>query len=153
MQGHEIKEIIQNIPSLVSSFKGIYSIDTLPVSLEKRTFIISNTDVQSGQGKHWICFARIDKGIEVFDSLGFTEEKKKLLQKYCKFLRFKVLKFNDTRVQSFTSPSCGLFALYFAIHRFGNLDLGFKTLLNEIFETNTNLNEIQVQDFIKQFLK
>lgn len=152
MQGQEIKDIIQNIPSLNGVFKGVYSIDTLPKHLEKRTFIISNTDVQSGDGKHWICFACTDKGLEVFDSLGVDDDKKQLFKNHCHFFKFKVIKYNQTRVQPLSSPSCGLFALYFAINRLHNLDLGFKYLLNEIFEENTDSNEILVQQFMNNFM-
>jgi hypothetical protein len=83
--------------------------------------------------------------------LGVDDTKKDLLKKFCKIKTKNKLKINETAVQSSTSTICGLFVLYFAIHRFHNADLGFNTLLNEIFSLDLSLNEQLVNEFCQIF--
>ena len=67
MQGSEFYEYINLFPEFKKHFKGVFSIDTLPKSLGYRKFLICNTDFQSGDGKHWLCFFQTEKNaIEVF---------------------------------------------------------------------------------------
>jgi hypothetical protein len=116
MQGHEFQRYFEKFPEINKCFIGIFSIDTLPKKLNYRTFCICNTDVQTGTGKHWICFLRSDKlSIDCFDSLGVTSEKKQLLLKYCHFKA--KLNINLTQFQESDSITCGLFCVYFIIER------------------------------------
>lgn len=147
MQGSEIEAFIAKVPTISNHFKGIYSIDTLPKYLKKRTFLICNTAEHNKLGEHWICICKTDLEIEVFDSLGIDPAKKNMLQRFCKFRNVSSLKVNETPFQSSSTSTCGLFAIYFIVQRFHNLDLGFNTLLTEIFSKNLLSNEEKVKDF------
>ncbi len=147
MQGSEIKTIFTNVPLIKNHFKGIFSIDTLPKLLKKRTFLICNTAEHNKQGEHWFCICRTDSQIEVFDSLGINSNKRDLLLRFCKFKNTNGLIVNETQFQSSLTSTCGLFVIYFAIQRFHNLDMGFNTLLYEIFTKNLSNNE----DIVKTF--
>ena len=129
-----------------------YFSDTLPKTIKYRHFCICNTDVKSGEGKHWICFVRNHKNnVELFDSLGVDSEKSLLLKKYCKF-RVNKLVFNETAFQDRTSDTCGKFVLYFAIERMHNLDLSFEDLLHELFDDQISKNEEKVKTFCDSVL-
>jgi hypothetical protein len=118
MQGVEFYQYFEKFPEINKSFKGIFSIDTLPRRIKYRTFCICNTDTQNGTGKHWICFIKTDKSdIECFDSLGISSDKKELLIKHCNF-KGKHLKFNSNQFQKNDSITCGLFCVYFLIERY-----------------------------------
>lgn len=149
MQGSDLKSIICKIPCLRNHFLGIFSIDTLPKSIKSRTFLFSNTSVHTDVGEHWICICKADRGVEIFDSLGLDSKKRDLYKQFCTFKKAAELKINETGFQLSTSSTCGLFAIYFAVQRFNNLELGFKTLLKEIFTSNNALNEEIVSNFCK----
>jgi hypothetical protein len=151
MQGADFHQYIEKFPILKKHFKGIFSIDTLPKRLNYRQFLIANTDVQSGIGKHWIIFYRCSKiCIELFDSLSLNEDKKQLLLKYCKF-RQEII-FNETQFQSENSSSCGYFVIYFCIEQSFNLDLDFLTFLQFCFDENCEKNELKVTQFCADVL-
>jgi hypothetical protein len=153
MQSSDFQKYFECAPILKNHFIGIFSIDTLPKTIKYRQFCICNTDVQSGNGKHWICFVRSNKNsIELFDSLGIDAQKKNLIENFCKFKRVKELIFNETQFQSSFSDTCGLFVLYFLFERLFNLDISFDDLLEDIFDENVLINEKEVQDFCKNIL-
>lgn len=151
MQGSDLTNFINKIPSIRDHFLGIYSIDTLPKSLKRRTFLFSNTAFQNEIGEHWICICKTDNKVEIFDSLGLDYSKQILFSKYCKFKTVKELTVNETSFQLPTSSTCGLFVIYFAIQRFHNLEIGFTTLLKEIFSENNSQNEVIVKEFLEKF--
>ena len=147
MQGNELLEYLSIFPNFKTHFKGLFSIDTLPKSVGFRKFLISNTDVENGKGKHWISFFQANKNlIEVFDSLGIDDNKKILLSKYCNF-RQKQLVFNTSAFQDSSSSTCGQFVIYYCVERMFNLDLSFNDFLELIFEDDVKENERLVSEF------
>ena len=152
MQSSEIQKYFDCAPILNNHFIGVFSIDTLPKVLKYRKFCICNTDIQTGNGKHWICFVRTHKkSIELFDSLGVDEGKKKLIKEFCKF-NIKEIVFNETQFQSSFSDTCGLFVLYFLFERIFNLDISFEDLLHDIFNEDLLKNEKKVKDYCEDIL-
>lgn len=148
MQGKELVDFIENIPALLPNFRGVYAINTLPRKLNKRNFFFCNTDLNTGLGLHWQCIVKNDSNeLEYFDSLGLTSDKLDTFLKYNK-IKAKALLYNETPVQPVTSDKCGLFCIYFAVHRLLNIDVSFNTIINEIFETNTSSNETLVDSFL-----
>ena len=87
--------------------------------------------------------------LECFDSLGVNENKLNNLKTYCQFKTISKIDYNETSFQREDSDSCGLFVLYYIFKRMINLDLTFEELLEEIFETDNNLNELHVINFCK----
>ncbi len=154
MNGDKLKEIIQSINSARTFFKGVFSINTLPKKLSVPSFLICNYDTDNNPGSHWFGLFKADKNIlECFDSLGVNDEKLQLIDRYVKIQYITHLKFNETKVQSHLTSTCGKFVLYFSLQRLHNLDLSFSELLNEIFEENVDNNEEKVEIFLKNIIK
>jgi hypothetical protein len=153
MQASEFEQYFNKFPHLKKHFVGVFAIDTLPKTLKYRYFCISNTDLSSEPGQHWICFLRNSNyEIECFDSLGINSEKREKLLKFCSFKRMRQLKFNENIFQCKDSSTCGLFVIYFLIERMHNLDLTFNQVLEEIFENSDTQNELKVEEFCKKIL-
>jgi hypothetical protein len=153
MQSSEFDNYFASFPNIKNHFLGVFSINTLPKLIKYRKFCICNTDVESGNGKHWICFVRSDKDtIELFDSLGVDKEKLDLITKYCKF-NVKEIIYNETQFQTDFSETCGLFVIYFLIERIFNLDLSFEQLLHDIFYENKLTNEKKVIEFCSEIIE
>ena len=150
MQSSDFNKYFEAVPIIKKHFIGVFSIDTLPKKIQLKSFCICNTDIQSGNGKHWICFVRSSKtSIELFDSLGVDAEKKSLVTKFAKFNVNEII-FNETQFQSSLSTTCGMFVLYFVFERFFNLDIAFDDLLFDIFDENLDKNEETVKKFCEQ---
>jgi hypothetical protein len=153
MQSSEFINYFKSFPNVKNHFLGVFSINTLPKSIKHRKFCICNTDVESGNGKHWICFVRSNKDtIELFDSLGIDDEKKKLITKYCTFNAKEII-FNETQFQADFSETCGLFVIYFLIERIFNFDLTFEELLHDIFYDDKLKNEKKVIEFCSEIIE
>lgn len=153
MQANELQLIIEKFPSILCHFKGIFSIDNVPKRIRKNCFLIINNQTSTEPGQHWFCLIKkSSQNYEYFDSLGVNETRLDLL-KYFKILPFySIVKFNETCLQNSTSSTCGLFVLYFLIHRLHNFDMSFSEIMNEIFTVNTEQNEILVENFAKDVL-
>ena len=150
MLSNQFAEKFQKFSNLKNQLQGVYSADTLPREIKKDKFIICNTDVSSGEGKHWYCVLKLENNVlECFDSLGITREKKLFLANNFRQRYIKKIKFNVTQVQSSTSDACGLFVLYFIVQRFHNKDENFTDLVNEIFVESHSQNEKVVLEFAK----
>ena len=148
MFSNEFEKKLSHFPNLNKHFGGVYSSDTIPLRIRQKSFIICNTDVQKGSGKHWYCILKSEANtLECFDSLGIDQAKKQFLKHSCHFPSIKKIRFNLTAVQSSDSSSCGLFVLYFLIHRFHNKDMSYDDLLNEIFVESKSTNEEKVALF------
>lgn len=147
MNGSEFQQYIDIFPSIKNYFKGVFSIDLIPSSLKKYQFCICNNDTSNGKGKHWFIILKINKNTcELFDSLGFTDDKINYFKNFNK-IKNNII-FNETQFQPNDFDSCGLFCIYFIIERLHNVDLDFDDLLSNIFKTNDlNYNENIVKKF------
>lgn len=131
------------------TFVGIFASDNLPKRLKNYGFMIVNTDVKTGPGKHWYVIVRYGNVLECFDSLGVKPERKEFLYSHFRFRGLKYITYNTTPVQPITSTHCGEFVLYYLFERFHNLDYDFDDLLNEIFTEEQNKNDEVVLSYIK----
>ena len=148
MESPEFSEKLSNFPEIKKYFEGIFSADNLPKKIKKNCFIICNTDVSTGPGKHWYCIAKLSSTIlQCFDSLGIDNTKKNFILSNLRQKGIEQIKFNVTQVQSSESDTCGLFVLYFLIQRYHNKDLSFNELMNEIFVFSQTENEKLVNSF------
>ena len=148
MNSAEFSEQLANFPEIKKHFEGTFSADNLPPKIKKNSFIICNTDIRTGAGKHWYCIVKLSTTVlECFDSLGIDNGKKIFLFSHLRQRGIKRIKFNVTQVQSSASDTCGWFVLYFLIHRYHNKDLSFNELMNEIFVFSQNENEKLVNTF------
>ena len=149
MESSDFVSYLSKFPSVLKLFDGVYSFDKIPTKLPVNHFIICNTDISTGSGKHWFCIYRFNQQlIECFDSLGVnTDLKKNQLIKACNFQGALKLIVNNTQIQSGVSDTCGQFCLMFIIERLHNPDLNFDELLNESFLEDCNENEKNLNIF------
>ena len=84
---------------------------------------------------------------KLFDSLGIDDKKETLIRKFIPE-RFCIL-YNATAFQPKTSDKCGLFCLYFLIHKHYNSDSSMHEILSKIFTTSPQENEIKVAQFFE----
>ena len=154
MESSEFRSYFLHFPAIFKLFDGVFSFDKIPKKLKLHHFVICNTDVSSGEGKHWFCLYKSKKNtIECFDSLGVeSETKKNNLLNICQFYSANELKINSTQVQASTSTTCGKFCLMFIIERLHNPDLTFDELLDFIFTDDCNENEKTVANFFDEIV-
>lgn len=133
-------------------FSGIFAADKIPKLLRNKHFIIVNTDESSKPGSHWYCIIRLNNLVEVFDSLGITEDKKNFLRSSLNFQFVTHAIVNTTPLQPLTSVLCGQYVLKYLFERYHNLDLDFDTLINLSFSDQASTNEQAIEIFIKDFL-
>ena len=90
----EFAEKLSHFPNLKKHFGGIFSADSLPIKIKPKSFIICNTDVEKGPGKHWYCVVKLNTSVlECFDSLGIDSEKKLFLETHFHQKNIKKVKF------------------------------------------------------------
>ena len=96
-------------------------------------------------GKHWFFVHRYNEDLyEVFDSLGAREDTIKKLPKYAEDVEFL-----SSKVQSFTTNSCGEFVCAFVIYRLHNLDCTLTECVNLFFRQSQDDNETIVKSFLQ----
>lgn len=149
MLTHELLTELQKF-NFKQNFQGIFSADNVPSKIDNLKFVIVNTDVSSGPGKHWYALVRLNNLIECFDSLGVTEDRKQFICSHIKGIRF--VSINLTPLQPFSSQLCGQFVLYYLFERYQNLDLKFSVLLNQCFDDNVVTNEQFVKNFMTEWM-
>ena len=153
MESSEFAFYFSNFPTLLKLFDGVYSFDKIPTQIKLHHFIICNTDISSGSGKHWFCVFRSNKKfLECFDSLGFDDTKKQSLINACTFKNISEIKINSTPVQLSTSDTCGKFCVMFIVERLHNPDMTFDELMNEIFSDDCEANEKILQQFFEEII-
>jgi len=131
-------------------FLSVTSINKIPASLPVRHFVVVNLS-STLPGSHWILMVRSHKKcIEVFNSLGC--ENLDILVPHLKFRFAAEIEYNNTQVQKSTTSSCGLYCIYFIIHRALNFDLGLDDVMTEIFTHDLTENENKVATFCSQLL-
>ena len=55
----------------IKHFRGIYSRDALPESINKKECGMINLDDIEGEGTHWVCYRNLEKNLgEYFDPFG-----------------------------------------------------------------------------------
>lgn len=145
MYASSIKDHVKKWPAISRLFEGVFSADTVPNSLDIDHFAIVNTDTSDKKGTHWWIFLRRDVDfIEQFDSLGVKEKETNLLKDFDCYVEK-----NTNKLQPVNSRNCGLFCLYFIIHRFLNYEDSFVDILNQFFTKNADKNEELVLNFFK----
>lgn len=147
----DFSKYLLNIPDLVIHWSGTKALDEIPKKLKVKTFVIVNTSVKTQREGHWIVIGRPHKGIlELFNSLGC--ESIAAIKPYLQFPFRSEIIYNNSPVQLPTSSTCGLYCIFFAVHRYFNLDIPFEELIEEIFTSDLNKNENMVVKFCHHIL-
>ena len=153
MEGSEFQKYFNHYPHLKKYFVGTFAIDTLPKSLKQNHFLIFNSDTSDKKGQHWLALYKEKIIIYCFDSIGIDNNKKLLLEQYCKIKNVEEIHFNETQFQLLTTDTCGKFVIYFLIQKAYNKDLTFNELLEDIFKASPNQNELLISKFFERAFK
>lgn len=147
----DFQPYLNNIPDLLPHWAGVRALDEIPSVLKVKSFLIVNTAPKEKREGHWIVIGRTQLGIlEIFNSLGF--ESLKSIKPYLNFIFKSEIIYNNSAVQLPTSSSCGLYCIYYAVHRFFNLDIPFDEFMEDTFTSDLNKNEILVSQFCHHLL-
>ena len=143
-----MNELMLQDPKIKKIFKGVYPIDLIPKSLEHPSLIVVNLDSSEKKGSHWIVLHHTSNHfIEHFDSIG-----RKPKDDINDFLFQKKLTYiyNNKRLQSFYSKTCGLFCLFYSYYSSRNE--GMVEILKR-FGNSYKENEVIVINFYKEYIK
>ncbi len=115
MEMHQIQKILKSDPMVSKIFYKVVSSDMMPRHVNVPCALVANTDVSSGEGKHWVAFY-IDKdrsGV-YFDSYG----KPPCLQAFKTFLKRNCTDWthNKQLLQGPITSTCGQYCIYFLVH-------------------------------------
>ena len=142
MYSNQIARAMMNEPVTRPRYEGVVSRDQLKIPRKRPSFLISNTDVSSGPGKHWVVFYFPKKGKpEFFDSLGRPPS----FYGFKARIRFRT---NKKQLQASGSRVCGHYALFYALQRSRGIPM--ETILNS-FGKNQDINDRRVHQYISSY--
>lgn len=122
-------------------YGGVIALDQLPSVISKPSVYIVNTDPAHLPGTHWLAVYFDSPVSEHFDSSGQKPPPSLELEL---IFHSSMYMYNTSRVQSFTSNTCGEFSLFFCYFRCRGFT--FKEIMN-MFTGNLEENENLVQLF------
>ena len=132
-------------PILRKYVLGVFAADELPLNLTFPCAFIANTESSSLKGSHWcVFFFPNSNTVEYFDSYGKPiDYYNDCFPKYVS--NFSTIIINLKQLQSFNSSVCGMYCLFFILHRLNGVS--FNNIIN-IFSANTSYNDEFVYNFI-----
>ena len=142
----QLNEVLMNNPVTKKCYIGTFPGCVIPAVKSKRYSFITNTDLHDQRGEHWNAWMVQGQKVLFFDSFGRDPTDSTFPEIYRELLNgFRILNYTKTRVQNFTSSTCG----YYCIHFIYLLSLGldFKFFLNE-YTDDFRKNDIAVIDFV-----
>ena len=131
-------------------FRCLYPIDLIPKSLPNRwSVIIVNQDTSEQKGSHWGVLHYTSYAIVAhYDSVG---KQPKIVVHNLFLSQDMTYMYNNKRLQSYNTDTCGLFCLYYSYYSCRGVD--FNSILKH-FSDNLFDNEILVSRFfVKRFHK
>ena len=142
----QLNNVLMNNPVTKKYYIGTFPGCVIPAVKSKKYSFITNTDLHDQRGEHWNAWMVQGQKVLFFDSFGRDPSDSTFPEIYKELLNgFKILNYTKTRVQNFTSSTCG----YYCIHFIYLLSLGldFKFFLNE-YTDDFRKNDIAVIDFV-----
>ena len=142
----QLNEVLMNNPVTKKYYIGTFPGCVIPAVKSKKYSFITNTDLHDQRGEHWNAWMVQGQKVLFFDSFGRDPSDSTFPGIYKELLNgFKILNYTKTRVQNFTSSTCG----YYCIHFIYLLSLGldFEFFLNE-YTDDFRKNDIAVIDFV-----
>lgn len=152
MYGDEIESAMRCDPYTRRSVVGVYAADTLPSArdsgYDRRWGFVSNTDVMSLPGSHWVSFWVNKDSLEFYDSYGqmpgyYGEH----FDKYVRDAR-KTLIYNAYAVQSDYSEVCGLYAMFYLLKKSRNCSM--KDIVNT-FSDSQDVNDSFILELMSTY--
>lgn len=93
----------------IPHFRGVFSLDKLPVVPRVKEAAVVNLDFAKNSGTHWICYKKNKNFVRVFDSFGNLPPPIALR----KYLKGCDIEYNYERRQAFGTFNCGHLCLKF----------------------------------------
>ena len=152
MDTFQLNKILSNDCFVKKYFMGVFAADEIPLNiLTTPCILLSNTDVSSQSGSHWVCIY-VDSEMEgyFFDSLGRSPKyyKHNIFQKFLD-TNCKSWTYNKIQLQSFYSSVCGFYCIAFAYYICRGQSIT-KFLL--YFTKNRFVNDLHITSFVKERL-
>ena len=142
----QLNNVLMNNPVTKKYYIGTFPGCVIPAVKSKKYSFITNTDLHDQRGEHWNAWMVQGQKVLFFDSFGRDPSDSTFPEIYKELLNgLKILDYTKTRVQNFTSSTCG----YYCIHFIYLLSLGldFEFFLNE-YTDDFMKNDIAVIDFV-----
>jgi hypothetical protein len=149
----QLNKILESSSVTGKHFLGTYPACFHPESKKNCYAFISNIDEHDEAGQHWCAWIvkkdneKDDKILSFFDSFGRMPWDKSLPHHFKEICDgFERVQYTNTRIQNWTSKTCG----YFCVHFIYTLCLGlnYEDFLYEYSKNYVN-NDIVVVDFFK----
>lgn len=126
----------------VKDFRGVFSHDSLPKSINENEYSIVNLQNKNQPGSHWVLIVNRspEKYVYYFDSFGIAPSE--IIAKYLK-TSGKAIMFNNRQLQENISNRCGYFCAFIVT----KVDSGmsFYDALFSLFQHPTEKNEKMVK--------
>lgn len=146
MQTSDFNVFVDKFPFLKDHFLGVFALNTIPTRMKAKSCLIFNLDKSNEEGSHWLALIHTKKNYyELFDSLGVKIEQ---IRPFLKFSK-PILLYNTGVFQSSSTSTCGLYSLYYIVHRMMNINEDYEEMLQEMFSINIIENEQKVFSFFK----
>ena len=101
----------------VKYFRGVFSVDQLPLKPWENESVIVNLQKSSKSGVgHWVCFGKRGKKVRYFDSLPKVAPPPEVVA----YLKGTNLTFNTLRRQSYGESNCGQLCVLFLLGHLEN---------------------------------
>ena len=142
MDGQTLTSYMEQDRWIRERFRGIYPIDLIPKNLPSKSIIIVNQDTSNQKGSHWVVIHYTsDAIVEYFDSVG---KPPKLEVQNLLLSQDMMYMYNNRRLQSYNTYTCGLFCLFYSYYSCRGVNLN--GILRH-FSDNLLHNELLVSRF------
>jgi hypothetical protein len=153
MNGYQLESVLEKDDTVMNKYGGIYPSTILPKRrFSKPRFFIANRDGLGQPGSHWTAFYFPRRGpAEFFDSGGKAPST--VNRNFTKFLKrhSKNYVYNNQRLQSSGSSTCGPFVLYYVMHRSHNVPM--RKIIEKFDRTNYVENDKRINEWIEKVYK
>ena len=149
MDNHQIEHLLNNHPETRTTFKGVYSRDTLPPKHEiiEDEFYIINYDNEGEPGSHWVSVhLSPNANNEYFDSYGWIP----LFDSFTNFMH-NCYEHNKQQLQHPLSAVCGQYCIFYIWQR--NRGLTLNEIVKLFKEGKYLINDITVNSAIQNEFK
>lgn len=145
MNTSQIQCCLDCFPLLRKSVLGVYAANELPTEMNIPCGFIANTDDHTKTGRHWCAFYFPNSTtIEYFDSYGMPVNYfNDYFPQYTS--NFSSLITNSKQLQSLYSDVCGMYCLFFLIHRLNGVL--FYDIVN-MFSNDVHSNDLCVYNYV-----
>ncbi len=147
MNNIEIDELLCSDRYSAPFFRGVFSSDKIPKTVQKPACFVANTSKAGESGMHWVAFFVTRTHAEFFDSYGLKPQK----QEFLEFLQANAPTwfYNSKKLQGAISTTCGQYCVLYLMHRCRGVD--FQTFLDHFSSLQLHLNDRTANDIVNDF--